>query len=88
MERIPRIKTVAAMSNSVLVVHFDNGVAKTYDCAALFSEGPFRFLKTPAFFKAVHVDAGGRGISWNDAIDLSEYELWNNGAEIGNASSQ
>ena len=23
------------------------------------------------------VDAGGYGISWNDDIDISEYELWN-----------
>jgi hypothetical protein len=25
---------------------------------------------------------GGYGISWNDEIDLSEYELWTNGAEV------
>jgi len=30
-------------------------------------------------FRALHVDAGGYGISWNDDIDLSEYELWTNG---------
>ncbi len=27
----------------------------------------------------VRVDTGGYGISWNDAIDLSEYELWTHG---------
>jgi len=26
--------------------------------------------------------AGGYGISWNDDIDLSEYELWTNGVEL------
>jgi hypothetical protein len=34
------------------------------------------------FFKSAHVDAGGYGISWNDDIDISEYELWNNGKTI------
>jgi len=28
---------------------------------------------------------GGDGISWNDDIDLSEYELWTNGEPITNA---
>jgi hypothetical protein len=41
----------------------------------------FRLLKDDAFFKAVHVDAGGYGITWNDNADLSEYELWTNGVE-------
>jgi len=27
------------------------------------------------------VDTGGYGISWNDEMDLSEYELWNNSTE-------
>lgn len=39
-------------------------------------------LKTDAFFKAVKVDHGGYGISWNDNIDLSEYELWENSVEV------
>jgi hypothetical protein len=41
----------------------------------------FQVLKNDAFFKLVKVDAGGYGISWNDAADLSEYELWTNGIE-------
>jgi hypothetical protein len=39
-------------------------------------------LKHEAFFKAVTVDPGGYGISWDDEMDLSEYELWNNGVEV------
>jgi hypothetical protein len=39
----------------------------------------FSLLSDPGLFRAVRVDPGGYGISWNDHIDLSEYELWTNG---------
>jgi hypothetical protein len=39
-------------------------------------------LKDKFIFKSVRVDEGGYGISWDDEIDLSEYELWKNGTEI------
>lgn len=42
----------------------------------------FFLLKNDAFFKTVKADVGGYGISWNDDIDLSEYELWTNGVEV------
>lgn len=32
----------------------------------------------------VVVDPGGYGISWNDELDMSEYELWTKGIEILN----
>ena len=82
MERVPRIKTVAAVGQLKLVVGFDNGIEKEYDCAPLLARSPFRLLKDPGFFRAVRVDTGGYGISWNDDIDLSEYELWSNGKPI------
>jgi len=79
MERILRIKSAKPIGDSELLVRFENGEEKIYDCEPLFSRSEFRLLKTPAFFQSVRVDAGGYGISWNDDIDLSEYELWANG---------
>jgi hypothetical protein len=39
--------------------------------------------KTPqSAEKSVRVDSGGYGISWNDDVDISEYELWTNGVEV------
>ena len=55
-----------------------------YDCASLLSRPRFHLLADPGVFQAVSVDAGGYGISWNDDIDLSEYELWTNGEPIPN----
>ena len=78
MDRIPRITSVTAVGNTQLRVRFANGVEKTYDCQPLLARPQFRLLNTPAFFRAVRVDTGGYGVSWNDAIDLSEYELWTN----------
>jgi len=88
MERIPRIKTVEAVSPDRLRILFENGVEKLYTCTPLLSQPRFRLLKNPAFFRAVRVDTGGYGISWSDDIDLSEYELWTNGQPVADKSLQ
>jgi hypothetical protein len=77
----PRILTVQVQENHKLLVKFVNGVVRVYDCAPLLNMEMFQLLKIDAFFRAVKVDAGGYGISWNDSLDLSEYELWTNGVE-------
>jgi len=82
MERIPRIRSVAAMEDGQLLVGFENGVEKIYDCNPLTTKPQFSLFKDPAFFRAVRVDPGGYGISWNDNIDLSEYELWTHGRPV------
>jgi len=81
-ERIPKIVTAVPAGTSELRVRFDNGVEKVYDCRPLLERSEFALLRTPAFFRAVRVDAGGYGVSWNDAIDLAESELWENGKPV------
>lgn len=78
----PKILSVQALENKKLLVKFENGVEKVYDCNPLLSTEMFEVLKNDAFFKAVKVDSGGYGISWNDDADLSEYELWTNGVQV------
>ena len=82
MEPTPKIDTVRAIGPTRLLIRFRNGEQKVYDCGALVSRPEFQLLASPAFFLAVHVDVGGYGISWNDDIDLSEYELWTNGQTV------
>jgi Protein of unknown function (DUF2442) len=79
---VPKISSVQPLENKKLLVKFDDGVEKIYDCGQLLHLENFQLLKNEAFFKAVKVDAGGYGISWNDDVDLSEYELWTNGVEV------
>lgn len=79
MGKIPIIKAVQVIGEMRLLVTFESGIEKIYDCSSLLSRPPFHLLASPAFFNAVHVDEGGYGISWSDDVDLSEYELWTNG---------
>jgi hypothetical protein len=44
------------------------------------------FLLELSFFNALHIANGGYGVIWNDAIDLSKYELWVNGVEVSKVS--
>ncbi len=79
MEKIPKINSVQPIGDARLLVTFENGIKKIYDCSFLLSGPQFDLLANPAFFNAVQVDPGRYGISWSDDIDLSEYELWTNG---------
>jgi len=78
----PKIVSVQALDGKKLLVKFVNGAEKIYACAPLCQLDVFRILDNDAFFKSVRVDAGGYGISWNDEVDLSEFELWTNGVEV------
>jgi len=72
---------VTPLEGKRLLVTFGNGVQKVYDCQRILNLDRFQLLNHEAFFRAVTVDPGGYGISWDDDMDLSEYELWNNGIE-------
>ena len=77
-----------AMNNIgyILLATFEDGTVKTYDVSPLFNEIEiFNTLKeVPHLFEQVKVDVGGYGISWNDEIDLSCDELWDNGVSYKN----
>jgi hypothetical protein len=87
MSNFPKIKTVKPLANYRLLVTFENNHEKIYDCSPLLTEHPFTNLKNIALFKLVTVDAGGYGISWDDNIDLSEAELWQNGSTVNKANT-
>jgi hypothetical protein len=86
MDRIPRITSATAVGPVQLLVAFEDGSERVYDCGPLLERPYYELLKNPAFFRAVRVDVGGCGISWNDDLDLSEYELWTNGKPVSNES--
>ncbi len=79
---VPRIQSVTPQEGRYLLVTFVNGIQKMYDCQEILNLERFQLLKREAFFKAVAVDPGGYGVSWDDEMDLSEYELWTKGVEI------
>ena len=79
---IPRIQSATPEEGHFLVVVFSNGKKKRYDIDRLTAREMFLPLKNPAFFKNVSVEPGGYAVSWNSEIDISEYELWQNGEEM------
>jgi hypothetical protein len=81
MEKFPKILHLDFLNGHKLLITFSNGIIKEYDCAPLFKRPEFFLLKDEGFFKSVKIDCGGYGISWNDNVDISEYELWTNGVE-------
>lgn len=76
-----KIKSVTALNNYQLFVQFCDGVTKGFDVKPLFDRWePLRALETiPGLFCCVQVDAGGYGVTWNDDLDISCEELWENG---------
>ncbi len=79
-----KIKSVTALPDFRLSVQFSEGITKIYDIKPLFDMIPcFAALKTDIEdFYGVYVDVGGYGIVWNDDLDLSCNELWENGVEV------
>ncbi|XGB42574.1 MAG: DUF2442 domain-containing protein [Nodosilinea sp. LVE1205-7] len=60
------------------MIEFTNQEVKVYDIRHLLENPTFAPLRQPLFFRTFQVEPGGYGIVWNDDIDLSEYELWQN----------
>ena len=75
-----KIKNVSPLTDYRLSVQFAEGCTKIYDIKPLFDKLPvFEQLKEHKLFFDVSVDVGGYGIVWNDDLDLSCDELWENG---------
>lgn len=78
-----KIKNVFPLPEYRLSIQFAEGRTKIYDAIPLFDEIPvFKKLKELNPFSQVYVDVGGHGIVWNDQLDLSCDELWQNGVVI------
>lgn len=76
-----KVKSVEPLPGYRLWVIFLSGERKEYDVKPLFDRWEtFKSLSSiPGLFNLVKVDPGGYGISWNEDIDLSCNELWENG---------
>lgn len=76
-----RIKNVCVMPEMQLLVEFVNGEQKRYDVKPLIGKlKSFQPLESVVgLFNKAKVDVGGYGVIWNDEIDLSSEELWDNG---------
>jgi len=79
MEKYPKIADVNPQKGKRLLVTFNNGVKKIYDCTQLLNNDVFKPLINDALFNSVKADKHGYGVIWTDELDLSESELWIHG---------
>lgn len=78
-----KISEVESIGEFNLKIKFENGITKVYDLKPLFNKWEkFKELKNNDLFKNMKIDTGGYGIIWNDDIDLSCNELYENGKEM------
>ena len=79
-----KVKNVSALPDYRLSVQFAQGITKLYDVKPLFEKVPVfaQLQNDPQKFACVTVDVGGYGIVWNDELDLSCDELWENGVQV------
>lgn len=78
-----KVKSVITLDDFNLMVVFAEGITKIYDVKPLFNKFEiFNELKENGLFFECVVDIGGYGVSWNDDIDLSCNELFENGETL------
>lgn len=74
-----KITNVIPKDHLILSVSFSDGITRKYDCNRISHRNDYyNKLKDVSFFKNVHVDVGGHGVSWDDHVDLSEFEILEN----------
>lgn len=81
------LKIVRPLDHFHLRVSFYDGSVKEYDVSELGQRWPvFESLcSNPDLFQRVEVSPGGFGIFWNDDLDLSCDELYENGQDVSPA---
>jgi len=78
-----RIRSVSVIEPFRLHAVFVDGTEREYDLRRWEHRPEFSLLfRHPALQKAVRVEPGGYGISWNDNIDLSAEEIYWNGIGV------
>ena len=81
-----RVKEVYPLDDLNLRVVFVNGITMLYDVKQLIPQfDVYAELIDNPLFNSVHIDCGGCGIAWNEDLDISECELWENGIEVERA---
>jgi hypothetical protein len=78
-----KINSVNVLPDYKLSVQFAQGITKVYDAKPLMQRfNAFKALENAELFSSVEVDVGGYGIIWNDDIDISCDELFENGEAV------
>ena len=78
-----KIKNVTPLKDFKLSIQFAEGITKIYDMKKMIENNKiFADLKDINLFNSAEVDIGGYGVIWNDDIDISCDELFENSKKI------
>lgn len=78
-----KLKKIQTRDNYIIEAEFQNGIKKIYDLKPILKKIEiFKKLKNKNLYNSAKIDIGGLGIIWNDEIDLSSEEIWNNGITL------
>lgn len=80
-----RARKVKAMNNYLILVQFDTGEERVYNCYPLINNKLFEGLKEKEFFKTVHIDDMGL-VCWDNATDIDPDELFENSESVSKFS--
>jgi hypothetical protein len=78
-----RAVDVKPMNNYLLLIKFDNGEEKIYNCFPLLQDKLFSKISDKEFFKTVHIDDMGL-VCWDDSTDINPYDLYECSESISN----
>ncbi len=75
------VKAVEPKEDFILLLTFENGEQKLYDCKPILLEYPaFACLKNPTLFNKVYVEH--HSVAWNDELDIAPEDLYERGIPV------
>lgn len=79
-----KVTSVRAKDSLIIEATFLDGTVKEYDITNMFPICPqlMELKNNEKLFRAVQIDVGGYGISWNDNLDLEAETIWKEGTAI------
>ncbi len=80
-EILHRAVRVETFGDHAILVQFDDGKKKAYNCYPLMEQKMFSKLRDKDFFRTVRIDEMGL-VCWDDATDINPHELYNNSTEL------
>lgn len=78
---VKRAVRVKPLRNWLLLIRFDNGEKRVFNCHTLMECGLYSKLRDQDYFNSVHIDEMGV-VCWDDSIGINPYELYENSENV------
>ena len=80
---ITRAIKVKPMSNYLLLIQFDTGEIKIFNCLLLMTNKIYSNIEDINYFKTVHIDDMGL-VCWDEATDINPFFLYEHSDNVQN----